>query len=80
MRGAMKAAILNWKYFKYLFWLSPGLISAGLIAGLVTGIWDAVSLGLVFAGVAIAIAALIYYSNALPGFGRAIDSSKHQCP
>lgn len=66
----MKTAVLKWKYLKYIFWLSPVLIVAGLTAGAVGGQWDAVPLILIGVGVAIAILWLAYISNALPGFFR----------
>jgi len=49
----MKLSAPDWKLLKYLFWLSPVLISAGLVVGVVTGIWGAVPLGLIIAGIVI---------------------------
>jgi ABC-type uncharacterized transport system involved in gliding motility auxiliary subunit len=54
----MKLSAPNWKSLKYLFWLSPMLIVAGLIAGLVGG-WTAVPLALLIAGAAILLAWLL---------------------
>jgi ABC-type uncharacterized transport system involved in gliding motility auxiliary subunit len=48
----MKLSAPNWKTLKYLFWLSPMLIVAGLAAGTVGG-WGAIPLGLIIAGVVI---------------------------
>jgi ABC-type uncharacterized transport system involved in gliding motility auxiliary subunit len=67
MRTAI-ANIVHWKYLKWLFWLSPALIIAGLSAGLVGGAWGVVPLTLLGIGVAIAMLWLAYYSRALPGF------------
>lgn len=39
------------KYLKYLFWLGPMLVVAGISAGFVSGSWSPVPLGLIIAGV-----------------------------
>lgn len=49
----MKLSAPDWKLLKYLFWLSPVLISAGLVVGAITGIWGAVPLTLIIAGIVI---------------------------
>jgi ABC-type uncharacterized transport system involved in gliding motility auxiliary subunit len=49
----MKLSAPHWKLLKYLFWLSPVLITAGLVVGLIGGSWGAVPLGLILAGVVI---------------------------
>ncbi|UBF24079.1 Gldg family protein [Kovacikia minuta CCNUW1] len=49
----MKTLKVNWKYLKYLFWLGPMLILAGLTAGVVAGTWGAVPLGLMIAGIVV---------------------------
>jgi ABC-type uncharacterized transport system involved in gliding motility auxiliary subunit len=49
----MKLSAPNWKLLRYLFWLSPALITAGLVVGLISGSWGAVPLGLIIAGVVI---------------------------
>jgi ABC-type uncharacterized transport system involved in gliding motility auxiliary subunit len=49
----MKLSAPNWKLFRYLFWLSPALMTAGLVVGLISGSWGAVPLGLIIAGVVI---------------------------
>jgi ABC-type uncharacterized transport system involved in gliding motility auxiliary subunit len=67
MRTAI-AKLVHWKYLKYLFWLSPVLLIAGLSAGLVAGHWGMVPLTLIGLGVTIAILWLAYYSRALPVF------------
>lgn len=64
----MRAVIEQGKYLKYGIWLSPGLIVAGLVAGLVAGQWGVVPLGLIGAGVAIVVVSLGYYGKALPNF------------
>ncbi len=46
----MKLSAPDWKLLKYLFWLSPVLISAGLVVGVVNGSWGAVPLALIIAG------------------------------
>ena len=47
------------KQLKFLFWLAPMFIVAGLTAGVVAGTWDTVPLLLILIGVAIALAWLI---------------------
>jgi ABC-type uncharacterized transport system involved in gliding motility auxiliary subunit len=64
----MKTAVVYWKYLKFFFWLSPILIVVGITAGMVANSWGIVPLGLIGAGVAIAILWLVINSNALPGF------------
>jgi ABC-type uncharacterized transport system involved in gliding motility auxiliary subunit len=49
----MKLSAPDWKLLRYLFWLSPALITAGLVVGLVSGSWGAVPFGLIIAGVVI---------------------------
>ncbi|NJN86105.1 MAG: hypothetical protein HC881_07020 [Leptolyngbyaceae cyanobacterium SL_7_1] len=53
----MKAVVGEQKLLKFGIWLSPGLIAAGVVAGLVSSQWTAVPLGLI--GVGIAIASLV---------------------
>jgi ABC-type uncharacterized transport system involved in gliding motility auxiliary subunit len=49
----MKTLKANWKYLKYLFWLGPMLILAGATAGVVSGTWGSVPLGLMIAGIVV---------------------------
>lgn len=70
----MKLTTPNWKippnsakYAKYLFWLAPVLIVAGLTAGAVAG-WDVVPLALIAVGLAILVAWLIFLSSTNPTF------------
>jgi ABC-type uncharacterized transport system involved in gliding motility auxiliary subunit len=53
----------NVKQLKFLFWLAPMFIVAGLTAGIVAGTWDAVPLLLILVGVAIALSWLILESR-----------------
>lgn len=46
----MKAIATNWKTLRYLFWLGPMLVLAGLSAGIVSGSWNSVPVGLLLAG------------------------------
>jgi ABC-type uncharacterized transport system involved in gliding motility auxiliary subunit len=55
---------LNWKY---LFWLSPVLIIMGLTAGAIAG-WQGIPVGLIGAGIALAIAWLILEGSNQKGF------------
>lgn len=57
----------NWKVLKYLFWLSPVLIIMGLTAGVIAG-WGAIPLGLVLAGMGLAIGWLALLGYAQKGF------------
>jgi len=49
----MKTLSTKLKYLKYLFWLGPMLVLAGAIAGLVSGSFSPIPLGLVIAGVVV---------------------------
>ena len=49
----MKTLSPNLKYLKYLFWLGPMLVVAGAIAGIVSGSFSPIPLGLVIAGVVV---------------------------
>jgi ABC-type uncharacterized transport system involved in gliding motility auxiliary subunit len=67
----MKLTTPNWKFSirsaKYLFWLAPVLIVAGLTAGAVAG-WDAVPLALIAVGLVILAAWLIFLGSTNPTF------------
>jgi len=41
------------KYWNYLFWLGPAIMIVGLIAGVVSGSWEPVPLGLIISGIVI---------------------------
>ncbi|XGV98844.1 MAG: Gldg family protein [Leptolyngbya sp. BL-A-14] len=68
----MKTLSTNLKYLKYLFWLGPMLVIAGAIAGLVSGSFSPIPLGLVIAGVVIIGLWLVFQSTgrdeSQPGF------------
>ena len=49
----MKTLSTNLKYLKYLFWLGPMLVVAGAIAGLVSGSFSVIPLGLAIAGLVV---------------------------
>jgi ABC-type uncharacterized transport system involved in gliding motility auxiliary subunit len=49
----MKTLSTNLKYLKYLFWLGPMLVIAGAIAGIVSGSFSSIPLGLVIAGIVV---------------------------
>ncbi|HEY9892997.1 MAG TPA: Gldg family protein [Candidatus Sericytochromatia bacterium] len=55
-------------YLIYLFWLGPFLTIMGLTAGVVTGDWSPVALGLLFAGLAIIGFWLLFLGALSPGF------------
>ena len=46
----MKSIAPKLKYLKYLFWLAPMLVAAGLTAAAVSGIWTGIPLAMVIAG------------------------------
>jgi ABC-type uncharacterized transport system involved in gliding motility auxiliary subunit len=46
----MKTIKISWKYLNYLFWLGPILLLMGLSAGIVSGTWVGIPLGLAIAG------------------------------
>ncbi|PSB26021.1 GldG family protein [Stenomitos frigidus] len=69
----MKTFSPNLKYLKYLFWLGPMLVAAGAIAGLVSGSFSPIPLGLVIAGVVVVGLWLVFQStyaeqSTQPGF------------
>ncbi len=71
----MKTIKANLKYLKYLFWLGPMLVLAGLTAGVVSGSWGTVPLGLIIAGIGILGLWLLFLSRfeeskTRPGFWR----------
>ena len=49
----MKSIVPKLKYLKYLFWLAPMLVVAGLSAAAVSGIWTGIPLAMVIAGVVV---------------------------
>lgn len=64
----MKSTAINWKYLKYLFWLGPGLAIAGIVAGLVSGIWVAIPATLIVTGIAVSIAGIAVEGKAVRSF------------
>ncbi|MBW4695510.1 MAG: Gldg family protein [Lyngbya sp. HA4199-MV5] len=68
----MKTLSTNLKYLTYLFWLGPMLVIAGAIAGLVSGSFSPIPLGLVIAGIVIVGLWLVFQStygdSSQPGF------------
>ncbi|MBW4540081.1 MAG: Gldg family protein [Myxacorys chilensis ATA2-1-KO14] len=48
------------QFLKYLFWLAPTLIIMGIVAGLVSGVWGTVPLGLLLAGVVLFLLWLVF--------------------
>lgn len=64
----MKRTPLTFKGLRYLVWLAPMLVIAGLTAGVVAGSWGPVPLVLILIGLAIAIGWLI--SESRGGFWR----------
>jgi ABC-type uncharacterized transport system involved in gliding motility auxiliary subunit len=54
-------------FLPYLFWLGPMLIIAGLSAGVVAGTWNAIPMGMILAGLAIAGLGLIRLSRGVGG-------------
>jgi ABC-type uncharacterized transport system involved in gliding motility auxiliary subunit len=68
----MKLLTPHLKYLKYLVWLSPMLITAGLVAGLLSGLWLPVPLGLISAGIVVLVVWLLVMmrlgTEAAPGF------------
>lgn len=57
----------NWKALKYLFWLSPVLIVMGITAGTIAG-WQGIPVGLILAGIVLAVAWLGLEASAQKGF------------
>lgn len=49
----MKTIAGNWKILKHLVWFGPMLTTAGLVAGLTSGVWIPVPLLLIIAGVSV---------------------------
>jgi ABC-type uncharacterized transport system involved in gliding motility auxiliary subunit len=71
----MKTIKANLKYLKYLFWLGPMLVLAGLTAGVVSASWGIVPLGLIVAGMVLIGLWLLFLSRfeeskTRPGFWR----------
>jgi ABC-type uncharacterized transport system involved in gliding motility auxiliary subunit len=59
----MKTIKTNLKYLKYLFWLGPMLVLAGLTAGVVSASWGVVPLGLMILGIVILALWLLFLSR-----------------
>lgn len=71
----MKTIKANIKYLKYLFWLGPMLVLAGLTAGAVAGSWSAVPIALIILGIVVIGLWLLFISQfepskTRPGFWR----------
>lgn len=71
----MKTIKANLKYLKYLFWLGPMLVLAGLVAGIVSGTWGVAPIGLMIAGIIVLGLWLLFLSRfeeskTRPGFWR----------
>jgi ABC-type uncharacterized transport system involved in gliding motility auxiliary subunit len=71
----MKTLKVNLKYLKYLFWLGPMLVLAGLTAGVVSSSWGVLPLGLIITGIVILALWLLFLSRFeespnRPGFWR----------
>jgi ABC-type uncharacterized transport system involved in gliding motility auxiliary subunit len=49
----MKKLKPRFQFLRYLFWLAPILIIMGVVAGVVSGVWGSIPLGLIIAGVVI---------------------------
>ncbi|MBE9177417.1 Gldg family protein [Oculatella sp. LEGE 06141] len=64
----MKAKAINWKYLKFLFWLGPVLVIMGATAGLVSGSWSALPIGLLIAGIGVIVLWLLLDSSPKGGF------------
>ncbi len=60
----MKTVAKKKNYWKYLFWLGPFLILMGLSAGVVSGSWGPLPLGLLIAGIALSGLWLVLQSYA----------------
>lgn len=65
----MKTIAAN-KYWKYLFWLGPVLVVMGLSAGVVSGNWEPVPLGLVIAGIVTTGLWLLFTAREINWWGR----------
>ena len=61
----MKTVAKKQNYWKYLFWLGPFLILMGLSAGVVSGIWGQLPLGLLISGIVLSGLWLLFqaYTN-----------------
>ncbi|MBD1924072.1 Gldg family protein [Microcoleus sp. FACHB-831] len=64
----MKQIKNNWKYLTNLFWLGPILTIMGLTAGFISGIWNAITLGLLISGLVIIGLWLVYVVSSSNGF------------
>ncbi|MEC4986986.1 MAG: Gldg family protein [Oscillatoria sp. PMC 1076.18] len=58
------------KYWQYLIWLSPGLLVAGLVIGLITGSWTVLPIIFLVIGLGILIFGLIYLGDGKKFFAR----------
>jgi ABC-type uncharacterized transport system involved in gliding motility auxiliary subunit len=68
MKISKKIDRFNWKTLKYLFWLGPILIVMGLTAGVVSGSWGVVPIGLLIAGIVVIGLWLLFEGYTQPGF------------
>lgn len=66
----MKTIATKKKYWKYLFWLGPALVLMGVSAGLVSGNWEPVPLGLVIAGIVLIGLWLLFQARESNWWGR----------
>jgi ABC-type uncharacterized transport system involved in gliding motility auxiliary subunit len=64
----MKKFKFNSHYLKFLFWLGPILVVAGLSAGVVSGTWGSVPLGMIIAGIVVIGLWLLLQSSPGSGF------------
>ncbi len=68
----MKLTSPSWtslkKYAKFLLWLAPAFIVAGLVLGLVTGVWNALPIALILCGLAFLVGWLALTGNRQANF------------
>lgn len=66
----MKTIATKKNYWKYLFWIGPALVLMGLSAGVVSGNWEPVPLGLVIAGIVLIGLWLLFQARESNWWGR----------
>ncbi len=66
----MKTIATRKKYWQYLFWLGPALVLMGLSAGVVSGKWEPVPLGLLISGIVLIGLWLLFQARESNWWGR----------
>ena len=66
----MKIIATRKKYWKYLFWIGPAFVLMGVTAGLVSGNWEPVPLGLLISGIVLIGLWLLFQARETNWWGR----------